>query len=286
MKISSYNIGCIQAISACFIWGALTFFFKMTEEASGLEILSHRILWTFLTLLFVIKIKKESLFIWDKKVLRVLLISSIIITANSFLFIYAMTTNKILEASLAYFISPLINIFLAFLFLKENLNKTQKISISLAFTALIIQIIYSGEIPILGLLLAITFSLYTFVKRKIKIDSIKGLLIETSFALPFVVLYLAYNSDTIYFYNAGFNFSSLLIIIGILTAISFLLFNASINRIPLRTLSFLLYLEPSLFFLIGIFIYKEELNYIKLLSFILIWIALFILSLKYIKKTN
>lgn len=250
-----------------------------------LEVLIHRIFWSFIILLPLLFITNQveifKSLIKDFKKLKYLAISTLFISLNWLIFIWAVGNNNIIETALGYFINPLVSIFLGYVFFKERMTKYQYIAIFIAFVAVLYQVITLGKLPLVSLGLALSFAFYGMIRKKINVGSIVGLFTETLILIPFALIGIYYlNSiDKISFLNSSSYIDLMLSLGGLITVIPLLLFNGAAIRMKLSTLGFFQYIGPSCSFLLAIFIYNEELNFDRLVTFCLIWLALVIFSL-------
>lgn len=274
----------IYAIGAFTFWGLIPIYFKQVSLVSSFEVLLHRIIWSVVVLIILLVITKQISIVNNifksLKQLKYLILSSLLVSSNWLIFIWAVSHNHIIETSLGYFINPLVNVVLGYLFFSERMNKNQYIAILIATLAVVYQIISLGEIPLISLSLALSFGLYGLVRKKIAIASIPGLFVETIVLLPIALMYFYYLVDTneSAFFAGDHYISWMLAMGGIITVIPLLLFNGAATRMKLTTLGFFQYIGPSLAFLVAIFIYDEPMNIDKLITFILIWVALIIFS--------
>ena len=289
--MSENKIGQIYAVLAFLFWGAIApIYFKQVASVDPLEVLIHRVIWSFLILIPLLFITKQvdvfKLLIKDYKKLKYLALSTVFISLNWLVFIWAVANDKIMETALGYYINPLISVLLGYLFFSEKMTKNQYIAIFIACLAVLYQLISAGSIPLISLTLAFSFAFYGMIRKKIHVGSIVGLFVETLILLPFSLLYLGYiiSNDSISFLNSTDYISLMLGLGGLITIIPLLLFNGAATRMRLTTLGFFQYIGPSCAFLVAIFIYHEEFNVDKLISFSLIWIALLIFSLDSLKK--
>lgn len=289
--MNEQRIGQLYAVLAFLFWGGISpIYFKQVSEVEPFEVLIYRIIFSVLTLLPFFFFKKEfQAFcetIKDVTKLKYLFFSTLFASTNWLIFIWAITNNHIVEASLGYYINPLINVLLGFLFLGERMTKNQNIAIGLAVLAVLYQFYTLGEIPVVSLSLAITFGLYGLLRKKVNLGSIVGLFIEVLILLPFALAYVIYllnNEGIAFIQNSSSYVSFMLIFAGLITVIPLLLFNGAARRMKLATLGFFQYIGPSVALLTAIFIYKEEFTFDKLVTFSLIWVALFIFSLDSLK---
>ncbi len=291
----SQKVGMFYAIAAFLFLGLVPIYFKQVASVMPLEVLTHRIIWSVVTLLILLFISKKFYLIksilQNKNIFKYLLLSSFLVSTNWLIFIYAISENKILEASLGYFINPLISVFLGFIFFSEKITKSQIIAIMIAIMiatfAVIIQMIELGYLPLISIGLATSFAFYGLVRKKVKVESMSGLFIETLLLLPFAFIYLGYliTNDNSAFVGDDTYISLMLTLGGIVTVVPLLWFNIAVVNIKLSTIGILQYLGPSVAFLVAIFIYDEPLSSMKLFTFVLIWIALSVFSYEiFLKK--
>ncbi len=285
------KLGFIFAIFAFFFWGAIApVYFKEVSSVSALEVLLHRVLWSFIILIPIIIISKQGKVLLkllkNIKQLKYLCLSTFFVSVNWLIFIWAVSNDKIMETSLGYYINPLINVLLGFLFFNERMSKNQYIAIFIAFIAVAYQIYSLGTFPLISLSLAISFALYGMIRKKVSVGSVVGLFVETMILMPFALVYLFYliNTSSLVFLNTSTYISFMLSFGGLMTIIPLLLFNGAAIRMKLTTLGFFQYIGPTLSFLLAVFVYNEELGFNRLVSFMLIWLALIIFSLDTILK--
>jgi len=284
------RLGMIYAVCAFAFWGLIPIYFKQVSDVTAFEVLIHRIIWSVVVLILLIIITKQIDIVKDlfKSLtkLKYLVLSSFLVSTNWVIFIWAVSNNQIVETSLGYFINPLVNVVLGYLFFSERMNRNQYIAIFIASLAVLYQIVSLGEVPIVSLALAFSFGLYGLVRKKIAIASIPGLFVETIVILPFALAYFYYLIDTnsSYFMGDDSYITFMLSLGGIITVIPLLLFNGAATRMKLTTLGFFQYIGPTIAFCVAIFVYNEPMNSDKMITFILIWIALVIFSWDGIKN--
>ena len=242
-----------------------------------------RVLCSFIFMILVVLLAKnknsislEIKKIWqNKKSFSLLVLASFLITANWLTYIIAVNTNHVLEASFGYYLNPIVTIILAVVFLKEKLTRIQTIACICVGISLLYLFISIGSLPWISILLALTFGLYSLCKKKIILSPKAGLLIETAIVSPIAIIYMLYLASTsnITFYTSNNATIIALLLSGAITAIPLMLFAKGAVDIPLYLLGILQYLPPTMQFFVGIFIYNEPLSIEKLISFIIIWIA-------------
>ncbi len=285
------NLGIFYGLFAFTFWGLVPIYFKSVSSAPALEILMHRVIWSVVFLLFIILQKKEFTkvlqILRDKKTAFYLLISSIVIAINWLTFIWAVNHNQISQSSLGYYMTPLLTIFFGYVFLKESVSTNQKIAIFLCAVAVCYQIYAIGYFPIVSLILSITFPIYGLIRKKLHVNSLIGLFVETLFMFPFAFLYFIYliiTNENHFSFFKDVNLSLLLILAGVVTIVPLLAFNSATKRVKLTTIGFFQYIGPSVSLLLAIFVYNEPLSIKKFITFSLIWLALFLASLNSLKR--
>ncbi len=277
------NRGILMGFLAYFIWSCFPFYFKQLDAYNPIEIIGHRLVWTFVLLLLFLVIKKhwQAVFVIkkDPKIILWTFISGLLIATNWLTYVWAVVNDKIIDASLGYFISPLMGVALSFFVLKERLRGLQVIAIVLATIAVGIQVVMLGFLPIVSLLLALTFAFYGLMQKKTPLDSISALFLETALLVPFCVIWFMNNN--VASSHLSFWVSSdiwLLILAGPITLIPLLLYNQSTKLVNFNTLSFMQYITPTSVFMIAVFYYHEPIDIKRLAIFALIWTGLFIFS--------
>ena len=285
------KLGYIFAIFAFLFWGAVSpIYFKEVGGVTALEVLMHRVVWSFLILIPLVYLTKQTevlkLLLKNKNKLKYLLYSTFFVSINWLIFIWAVANERIMEASLGYYINPLINIALGFIFFGERMTRNQNIAIVIAFLAVLYQIIALGTLPLVSLSLAVSFAFYGMIRKKVDVGSIVGLFVETLMLMPLAIIYILYliNTNSMAFLNESDYITFMLTLGGLATIIPLLLFNGAATRMKLSTLGFFQYIGPTCAFLLAVFVYNEEFNFDKLITFALIWLALIIFSLDAIIK--
>jgi len=284
--------GIFFALAAYFIWGIAPAYFKLIQQVPADEILTHRVIWSFFFMLALITLGRN----WsqvraachNRKRLFLLAVTAVLIGGNWLLFIWAVNNHHMLEASLGYFINPLVNVLLGMLFLGERFRRMQWIAVELAFAGVLIQLWQFGSLPIIGLGLAFSFAFYGLLRKKIAIDAQTGMLIETLWLLPVAAAYLFLFADspTSHLSANPWSLNLLLVAAGIVTTVPLLFFTAAATRLRLSTLGFFQYLGPTLMFLLAVTFYGETVGQDKLVTFGFIWAALllFILDALYTQR--
>jgi chloramphenicol-sensitive protein RarD len=277
-SFSQQQTGIICALGAFVLWGVFPVYFKLVDHIPPLEMLCHRIVWSvfFLSILLFFSRGFTEIKELFKLPLTVFLlfITGLLITLNWLAYIYAVANNMITEASLGYFINPLVNIVLGILFLKEKTSLLEKIAIAIAFFAIAIEIVKMGSMPYIALFLAFSFGFYGLIRKMIRVNSFTGLFIETLLIAPLAILYLIYLGSS---HTLGFSFDSfswIIMLSGPVTVIPLLLFTGAASRIKLGTIGFIQYLSPTITFSLAILVYNEPLSTSRVVTFALIWLSL------------
>ena len=284
MNNKNFKKGIILTALGSFWWGFLgVIYFKYISFAGHIEVVIHRSIWTAIVLLlttfFFSKLSKFIKIIKNKKVFLTLLVTGFLIFTNWSVWIYAVTSDKIIDASFGYFIMPIISIFLGFFYFNEKLSLKGKLSIFIViFSILYLLVIDFKSIPWVGIIVALSWSFYNLIRKKINVETDIGLLIESLFILPFALV--AFYFITINNFN-DFDISNpslmlILMLAGPMTVIPLFLYVRGVELSGLGPTGMVFYITPTFQFLLGYFIYNETLNYNKLISFFLIWIAVFI----------
>ena len=275
--------GALFALAAYSMWGFAPIYFKQLSSIPAAEILMHRVLWSGIVLAILIiglqYIGRVTRAITSWRVMGILLIAGLLLAINWLLFIWAVNNNYLLEASLGYYINPLINIFLARLFLGEVLRPLQKLAVVIVIIGVLILLFSYGRLPWIALTLAFSFSIYGLLRKKVAVDSIPGLFIETLMMLPAAIVYWIWFADVsgdLSQNNASLNY--LLLAAGIVTTAPLLCFTAAAKRIRYSTLGFFQYLGPSIMFVLATLMYNEPLSEARIITFIFVWTALAIFT--------
>ncbi|MGG2014754.1 EamA family transporter RarD [Bacillus sp. S10(2024)] len=281
--------GMIYATSAYMMWGILPLYWKLIDDVPADEILAHRIVWAFVFMLFVLLISKrfgqftnEFIQLFKRpKLFMSLTIASILISVNWFVYIWAVNHNHVIEASLGYYINPLVSILLGTLVLKEKLNFWQYIAVGLAAFGVAILTVRYGSIPWIAISLACTFGLYGLSKKLLDYDSMIGLTMETMLVTPIALVYLGIlGAEGMRSFGAVSLTSTLLLVgAGIVTALPLLYFAKGTKLIPLSMVGFLQYIAPTISLVLGVFVFHEHFTTAHMTAFFFIWIALFIFSI-------
>jgi len=284
MKNNNFNKGITLTALGSFWWGVFgVIYFKYISFAGHIEVVIHRTIWTSLTLIIsTFYFSKWSILfniIKNYTNLITLFFSGLLIFTNWAVWIYAISNNQIIDASFGYFIMPILSVFLGFIFFKEKLNKKRIISIILVLISIIFLIFVNFKaIPWVGLVVAISWGFYNLLRKKINVDTDVGLLIESLFILPFalVAFYLIIQEGLNDFTFSNPSLMFLLLLAGPMTVIPLFLYVRGVELCGLGPTGMIFYITPTFQFILGFFYYNEPFSITKLVSFILIWIAVFI----------
>ena len=275
--------GSLFTVGASIWWGVIgVLYFKFVSFASPLELTIHRTIWTALLLLITTSyFSKWSEFykIINTKInVFILLITGLLVSINWYTWLYAVKTNNLLDSALGYYIFPILSVFFGIIFLKEKYNRNKIISVLLVVAALIYLLFKLGEVPWIGIIVAVTFSLYGLIRKKIKVSSDIGLLIETLLISPIaIVLFflLIKNNTNIFSINEPV-LSFYLFWAGLMTLIPLFWYTKGFELIGIGPASMIFFLTPTAQFFLGLYYFNESLNFDKLISFMFIWVAVII----------
>ncbi len=282
--IKTTRRGIVTALIAFSIWGAFPLYFKQLSDYNATEIIGHRIVWTFACLLVVLVVTKRWQWIatlkQNPKWIAYTFISGVIIAINWLTYVWAVNNDQILEASLGYFIGPLVGVGLSMILFKERLRTLQWVAIGFALLSVVIQVVMLGSLPWISLILAFSFSTYGTIQRQTPLTAVDAMFVETAMLLP-IFLWWFWQSD-VASSHIGFWFTPsiwLLMLAGPITLIPLLMFNKSTKLVAYSILSFMNYLTPTFIFFLAVFYYKEPFDLHRLAVFGLIWLGLLLFSI-------
>ena len=289
--MSKNKLGLLFGVSAYILWGAFPLYWPLLEPANPLEIVSHRAVWTLVFCTIVLaatKALKSSLATLKRpKVAAKLFATSILISINWLVYIWATNNGHVVEASLGYYITPLIMIGFGVILLKEKMRVLQWTSVAIATLGVLVLTINYGRFPWIAFALAVSWGLYGFIKKQLGLGALEGLAIETFISAFFYLGYLIYigNQGTGQF-GQNWGLTLLLISAGAVTAIPLLLFNGSTTRLPFITIGLLQYITPTLQFSVGVWIRHEDMPTARWVGFIIIWVALITLATDLVRSNR
>ena len=275
--------GSLFTVGASLWWGVIgVIYFKFVSFASAMELTIHRTVWTALLLVLTTSYYSkwnELKIILNKKVnILILMITGLLISINWYTWLFAVKSNNLLDAALGYYIFPILSIFFGVIFLKEKYNRNKIISVILVVIALIYLLIKLGEVPWIGITVAITFSLYGLIRKKVSVSSDTGLLIETLMLLPIALIlfiFLIKNNTNVFSFNEPI-LSFYLFWAGVMTLVPLFWYTKGMHLIGIGPASMIFFLTPTAQFFLGLFYFNEPLVLDELISFFLIWIAVVI----------
>ncbi|MEL7479596.1 MAG: EamA family transporter RarD [Pseudomonadota bacterium] len=276
--------GYLYAVLAFLMWGMAPIYFKQIESIEALEILTHRVIWSVLFLILIVFAAKQwhqiQHVIKKPKLLGMLCISSTLLGFNWGLFIWAVNNDHMLDASLGYYINPLLNVLLGVIFLSERLRKWQIIAVAIASLGVLLQVIAYGSFPVVAFALASSFAIYGLLRKKMPVESLPGLLIEALILMPFAIIYWYLTPATVSsdMFNNEVILNILLVSAGVVTTLPLLCFIGAAKRLPYSTLGLFQYLGPSIMFTLAVTLYGEEFSIERAVTFACIWGALALYS--------
>ena len=272
--------GIWNGLGAYILWGFFPIYWKLLHDVTALQVIGHRIGWSFLLLVAVILLTRQ----WKEfrsaafvpKAIGIYTIAGVLLTINWLIYVWGVNAGFIIETSLGYFINPLITVLLGVLFLGERLRLTQWVAVALAAAGVLFLTMTYGRPPWIALSLAVSFGIYGLVKKLAPLGSLYGLTLETALVFPIALLYLLFvqSAGTGAFLHHGLLTDILLIGTGAVTSIPLLMFASAARQIPLTMIGVLQYIAPTLQFLIGVFLYHEPFDQSRLIGFSLVWLAL------------
>jgi chloramphenicol-sensitive protein RarD len=278
--------GIWHAIGAYTSWGLLPVYWKLLRHVPSVQLLSHRIVWSFFALLAVLLVLRRwrsfRKAAFTPHVVKVYLMAALLIGVNWGTYVWAVNTGHMVEVSLGYFINPLLSVLMGVVFFRERLRRRQWIPVVLAFLGVVYLAVVFGSLPWIALVLALSFALYGAVKKIAPLNSLYGLMMETGIlllpALSFLVLSDFFGSGV--FLHAGLLSDVLLAGAGLTTTIPLLMFASAAQKIPLSLIGILQYISPTLQFLLGVFVYREPFSFLQFIGYSIVWAALIIFGVE------
>jgi len=268
-----------SGVAAFTIWGLVPIYWKLLKHVPTMQVLGHRIVWSLAVLAILVAGRRRArtaLANVSRQVVGLYAIAAALIAVNWFLYIYAVNAGFIVETSLGYYITPLVNVLFGVLFFHERMRPAQWLAIALA-TAGVVELTYAyGSLPWIAFGLAASFGTYGLAKKKAPLDPLEGLTLETGILAPLAILYLVmlHGTGDGVFLRTGVASDALLIGGGPVTMVPLLLFAAAARTVPLSVIGILQYIGPTLQFLLGIFVYDEPFSRLQLIGFSIVWVAL------------
>lgn len=280
------GVGMLFAGLSYVLWGFLPLYWKLVDDIPAAEVLAHRVVWSLVFMFIILLLVGKFTSFWaelkalltNRKRLVAISFASVFISINWGLYIWAVASEQLVQASLGYYINPLVSILLGIIVLKEKLSTLQTISFIIAAVGVLNLAFNFGEFPWLALLLAFSFGIYGLLKKMVQLGALVGLAIETLLITPFALLFLVFMPWDDAFGTSG-GTTLLLIVAGIATAVPLLLFASGAKRIPLSLVGLLQYIAPTITLILGVFLFNEPFTGVHLFSFICIWAALTLYTL-------
>jgi chloramphenicol-sensitive protein RarD len=278
--------GLLYGFLAYGTWGLVPFYFKAIASVSPAEVLAHRIVWSVVFLFLLVCLVRR----WPdvvrgfrvRSLRRRLTATAVLIALNWLVYIYSVSSKQLVQSSLGYFITPLVNVLLGMLFLGERLRPGQWAAVGLAVVGVLNLVLLGGRFPWLALTLAGSFGMYGLLRKQAAVDGMTGLAVETTILMPAAVGYLVWLAWTeeLALGSSGLQLDTLLMLSGVVTTIPLICFGQAARRLRLSTLGFLQYLSPSVQLVLAVFVFDEEMSQARIVSFGFIWVALAVYSLE------
>lgn len=287
---SEYRLGLTAGLSAYLLWGFLPIYYKLTGGVPAYLVVSHRVVWSVVSVgLFLLAVGRmgevKAIFANGSHLMR-LLLSASFISVNWLVFIWAIEVNRVLEVSFGYFINPLASILIGMAVLGERLTRAQTLAAGLTVTAIALQGFWLGALPWVSLVLAVSFAIYGYLRKTIPVGATPGLFIETVLISPFAIAFMVYlqsRGQTVMPTDDP-GLAVALIGTGAATALPLILFATGARRLPLSLMGFMQYIAPSIHLVLAVMVWGEVLSPVKLISFVMIWISLLIVTVDTFRK--
>ncbi len=288
---SSHTTGLLLGVLGYLLWGLFPLYFMLLDQVPPIEVVAHRIVWSLIFILIIVLIGRQwRIFTgaFNRRTVIVLGSAAIFLAINWLVYVYAIDTDQVLQASLGYFVNPLVSVAMGVVILKEKLRKAQWTAVGIAIVAVFILTFAYGEVPWIALTLGFSFGTYGLLKKFANVPSIPSLGIETAvlFPLAIIILSVVEIQGANSFVLDGPGITALLILLGPVTAIPLLAFGGAAIRIPLSTLGLLQYITPTGLFLLGVFGFHEAMTAERWIGFTLVWLALIVFSVDMYRHTR
>jgi chloramphenicol-sensitive protein RarD len=278
--VSETRRGAVFGATAYLLWGVFPLYFPLLRPAGAVEVLAHRVVWSLVVVAVLVQVTRRwpgvRAVFGDRERLARLTGAAVVLAVNWGVYIYGVTSDRVVETSLGYFINPLVTVMLGVIVLRERLRRAQAAALGVAAIAVVFLSLENGRLPWIALVLAFSFGTYGLLKKTAAVGALEGLTVETVVLAPVALLYLAFiqvtGRSTLTSHGPGH--AALLALTGVITAVPLLFFGAAASRVPLITLGVLQYLAPTMQFLLGVLFFHEALGMARLLGFCLVWAAL------------
>jgi chloramphenicol-sensitive protein RarD len=290
--VDERRIGVGAGLGAYVLWGVFPLYFPLLEPAGGLEIVAHRVVWSLLFVGLLLTVRRGwsqvRTTIADRRSLVVLAAAALLIAVNWLVYVFAVNSGHVVEASLGYFINPLVSVVLGVAVFRERLRRLQWVAVGIAVVAVAVLTVDYGRPPYIALALAASFGLYGLMKKLVRVEAAPGLFVETAvvFLPALVVIGVLQGSGDAAFGHEGVGNTLLLVSTGLATAVPLLLFAAAARRVPLSTVGLLQYVTPLLQLTIGVFVYDEPMPPARLAGFAIIWVALAVFTVDTLRQAH
>ena len=279
----------LLAVAAYGLWGLFPFYFHLLDAISPIEVVAHRVIWSLVFMVIVITVTRQWPVMRDalrnRRAVALLAVAALLLSVNWGVYVYAVFSDQIVEASLGYFINPLVTVALGVLVLRERLRPMQWVAVALGALSVVVLGFSYGAIPWIGLTLALTFGSYGLFKKSVGYDAVPSLTIETAALLPLAVIVVLTSGATTFAHD-GIGISLLMIGLGPVTALPLLAFAGAANRVPLTTLGMLQYMTPVMIFLIGVLAYGESMPAGRWAGFGIVWLALIVFTVDIVRNAR
>jgi chloramphenicol-sensitive protein RarD len=290
--VDERRAGVGAGLGAYALWGLFPLYFPLLEPAGGLEIVAHRVAWSLLFVGLLLTVRRN----WGQvraavrrpRSLLVLAAAAVLIAVNWLVYVYAVNSGHVVEASLGYFINPLVSVVLGVFVFRERLRWLQWVAVGIAVVAVVVLTVDYGQPPWIALTLALTFGLYGLLKKLVRVEATPGLFLETAVVVvpALVVMGVMEGNGDAAFGHAGVGHALLLAGSGVATAVPLLLFAAAARRVPLSTIGLMQYLTPLMQLAIGVFVYSEPMPPARLVGFAIVWLALAVFTVDMLRAAR
>lgn len=280
------NIGIVYSLLAYSIWGLFPLYFKQLSHVPALEVVMHRTVWSLLFVMLLLLVRKRWAWLRDlarqPRVLAAFAVSALLLSSNWLIYVWAVQNQHVQDASLGYFILPLVNVALAFMVLKERPRVGQWVAVGIATIGVLWLTIQGGRLPWIALLLALTFGVYGLLRKVAVLGPLEGLTLETMMLTPIALVYMGVGlaQDNSVLLQGDWTTCAWLALAGPITAIPLLLFATGARRIPMTTVGILQYASPSILFVLSVLVFHESVQSSRLVGFVFIWGALVVYTLE------
>jgi len=290
--VDERRAGVAAGLGAYLLWGVFPLYFPLLEPAGGLEIVAHRVAWSLLFIALLLSVRRGwsqvRSTVADRRALLVLAAAAVLIAVNWLVYVYAVNSGHVVEASLGYFINPLVSVLLGVVVFRERLRRLQWVAVAIAVVAVLVLTVDYGHPPWISLALATSFGLYGLMKKLVRVEAAPGLFVETAvvFLPALLVIGLLESDGEAAFAHAGVGHALLLVSSGLATAVPLLLFAAATRRVPLSTVGLLQYVTPLIQLSIGVFVYDEPMPPARLAGFAIVWLALTVFTVDSLRQAH